>query len=341
MSNLTRRQIGDMMAQLETKGDDFLEGAQHAWSKNTIRMYASRWKSFLEWCLTHNRPSLPANPRDVAEFLRFFHEQKGYEWNAPTQASAAIAAVHKMHGLTSPTKDPAVQLVMSGCARRSIERRKKKARPISLDELRLMSRSLGDSHFGIRDRAMILVAFAGGLRASELVNIRIEHLSFEDKGMVIYLPKSKTDQEGTGIEVALSRVSDPDLCPFRAVRRLLSILGEPDKGWLFPASKNTGKTARLDAQNDHVKYSRFYDRVRSLARDCGISGGSRGRLTTHSFRAGMATRLLEAGVDVAKVAQMGRWSTINTVLHYDRRGKWNPEAFRAMFEEEEEGHSGK
>jgi site-specific recombinase XerC len=51
---------------------------------------------------------------------------------------------------------------------------------------------------GLRDRAVILLGFAGAFRRSDLVGIEVRHLSFSADGVRIALFRSKGDQEGAG-----------------------------------------------------------------------------------------------------------------------------------------------
>ena len=66
-----------------------------------------------------------------------------------------------------------------------------------------MSEHLPDGLKGQRDRALLLVGFAGAFRRSELVGIDVEHVEFVAEGMVVTLPRSKTDQEGAGRKVGI------------------------------------------------------------------------------------------------------------------------------------------
>ena len=69
----------------------------------------------------------------------------------------------------------------------------------------------------MRDRALLLIGFAGALRRSELVGIAHEDLRFTDAGLVLTLPRSKTDPEGEGASLGIPRYGERDTCPVRAL----------------------------------------------------------------------------------------------------------------------------
>lgn len=75
---------------------------------------------------------------------------------------------------------------------------------------------------GLRDRALVLVGFAGAFRRSELASIYMSDLVFSaDFGLVIHLRHSKTDQKGEGREVAIPFGEHPETCPVRVLREWL------------------------------------------------------------------------------------------------------------------------
>jgi len=69
---------------------------------------------------------------------------------------------------------------------------------------------------GVRDRALLLVGFAGAFRRSELVSLDVADVLFGADGLIVQLHRSKTDQEGEGRKVGLPFGSNPLTCPVRA-----------------------------------------------------------------------------------------------------------------------------
>ena len=91
---------------------------------------------------------------------------------------------------------------------------------------------------GLRDRAILLLGFAGAFRRSELVALNIDDLQFCDAGLRVTIRKSKTDQEGLGSTIAIARGSIA--CPVDAVRTWQSAAGIVG-GPLFRPVTRTGK----------------------------------------------------------------------------------------------------
>lgn len=66
-----------------------------------------------------------------------------------------------------------------------------------------------------RDRAAILLGFAGAFRASELVGLNVEQVEFSTAGLRVFVARSKEDQAGKGAHVDVPRGGNPDTCPVR------------------------------------------------------------------------------------------------------------------------------
>jgi integrase len=91
--------------------------------------------------------------------------------------------------------------------------------------IRAMVETLDDDLKGKRDRALILLGFAGAFRRSELVALTIATVQFTNDGLVVRLPHSKTDQEGQGETKGIPYGSTPSTCPVRALRAWLDASG--------------------------------------------------------------------------------------------------------------------
>lgn len=81
---------------------------------------------------------------------------------------------------------------------------------------------------GLRDRALVLVGFAGAFHRSELAAVDLAHLSFTKDGLVIDRRRSKTDQEAVGHKVGIPFWTDDATCPVRALRCWLTESGITD-----------------------------------------------------------------------------------------------------------------
>ena len=87
---------------------------------------------------------------------------------------------------------------------RSIGTREQGAPPLCAGELARAVSMLQDSVRDTRDRALLLLGFAGGYRSSDLVTLDVEHIRFEDGAVRVFLPRSKEDQLGRGRTTVIS-----------------------------------------------------------------------------------------------------------------------------------------
>ena len=187
----------------------------------TVRAYRSDCAHFVAWCSAHGLASLPAAPETVSLYLAEFG---GLLKPATLQRRlAAIAKAHQAAGHESPAsmKHAAVAETWKGLKRVHGTAQAGKA-PVLTNELRAMLRQLPDRLLGIRDRALLLIGFAGAFRRSELVALAVEDCAFTADGLVVTLRRSKTDQDGEGRKIGIPYGSNPETCPVRSLRAWLA-----------------------------------------------------------------------------------------------------------------------
>src|SRR5437016_8104202 len=126
----------------------------------------------------------------------------------------AIAEAHKAVGLESPTHSAIVTNTMKGIRRTKGTAATQKA-PALTDDIRAMVNATDVGLIGARDRALVLLGFAGAFRRSELVGLDVEDLAFGKDGLIVMLRRSKTDQEGAGRRIGIPYGSNPQTCPVR------------------------------------------------------------------------------------------------------------------------------
>src|SRR6266481_8298681 len=164
--------------------------------------YASDWRTFTAWCDRLSVSSLPAAPETVALYIADLAES--HKPATVSRHMAAIAAAHKACGKESPAsmRHGAVASVWQGIKRTHGTAQNAKA-PVLIDDLRAMIQKLRSGLIGTRDRALLLVGFAGAFRRSELVALDVEDVQFTSDGLVVTLRRSKTDQEGEGRKIGI------------------------------------------------------------------------------------------------------------------------------------------
>jgi integrase len=126
----------------------------------------------------------------------------------------AITEAHKAVGLESPTHAPIVTNTMKGIRRTMGTAPDQKAAALT-DDIRAMVEATSSGIIGTRDRALILLGFAGAFRRSELVALDLADCAFTKDGLTLTLRRSKTDQDGSGRKVGIPYGSNPETCPVR------------------------------------------------------------------------------------------------------------------------------
>ena len=163
---------------------------------------------------------------------------------------------------------------------------------------------------GIRDRALLLVGFAGAFRRSELVSLDVADLSLTAEGLLINLRRSKTDQDGEGRQVAILVGAHEQTCPVRAMRTWLERSGIAD-GPVFRSIDRHGRlsAARLSDQAVALVVKRYANRV-------GMSAHS---FAGHSLRAGFVTSAARAGEPERRIMRQTGHKSMEMVLRYVRQ----------------------
>jgi len=167
-----------------------------ATADNTRRAYRAAVRVWCAWCARHDLPPLPAAGADVAAFLA---GERGRKLSPETikLRRAAIRYLHRAAGCPVPTDDVCVSETLAGIQRDAARKGQLPRKKVAATEKilrRLLAPIPGDLR-GLRDRALLLVGFAGALRRSELAAIRLEHLEKTDRGIRLTLPHSKGAQD--------------------------------------------------------------------------------------------------------------------------------------------------
>lgn len=167
--------------------------------------------------------------------------------------------------------------------------------------------SKSDRLIDLRDRALLLLGFSGAFRRSELVGIDVEHISFDDEGISIFIPFSKTDQAGEGQHVEIPKRFNVVNCPIEALESWLKISGIKE-GPLFRGVNrhNVISTQRLSGKAVAEIVKKRADGL--FADTAQVSG--------HSLRRGFVMSSLEADVHLVSIMNQTRHSSMNTLKEY-------------------------
>jgi len=283
--------------------DGFTTAAQSA---ATRRAYAGDLKHFRE-----HGGKIPATPQMVANYAAKF---AGVLAVATIQRRLiAIHQVHTEEGLKSPVMDRLVKRTMQGIRRTfGVAQRRVKAlvKTDLLEMLVMVNRQKPLK--AARDRALLLIGFAGALRRSELVAIQCADITRFEAGMEILLRRSKTDQEGVGRTVWIPHAKDSERCPVAALDQWLELSGI-DRGPVFRWVSRHGHLVGdkgLTSQSVALVVKRSLKRVHGIAATKSVSG--------HSLRAGYCTEAALVGMAPWQIREQTGHKSDVTLAKYIR-----------------------
>ena len=284
-----------------------LDYGRAALSENTMRAYRGDWLEFEGWCTDRSRSHLPATPATVANYASSLADA-GKKVPTIARKLAAIRFFHRGANLENPTDNAGVAAILKGI-RRTVGTASRQKAPATVDVIHAMlARIDAESLQGKRDRALLLLGFAGAFRRSELVAISVEDLTFSDEGVDVFLPKSKTDQEAKGQSVAI--LNGKALKP---ADRL--------KEWLDAAGIVSGPIFRRFKRGDRLSDDTLTPQavalvVKKYAEAAGFDVAS---LSGHSLRAGFVTSAAENRASISRIMEVTRHRDPRTVETYVRR----------------------
>jgi len=276
-----------------------------AYAPSTIRAYKANFERFIQFCEKQSTSSLPANPVNVASYIAHL-TKSDLKSSSIRIAVASISSIHKLNLLNDPTQHPAVKIEMRRM-HRILGRSSKQAYGITASLLEKMLETTRDDLRGVRDRALLLLAYDSMCRRSELVSLKIEDIILSEINdcteMKIRLRKSKTDQELQGRWVRPSKKSAEAITKWVKQAKL-------DGGYLFRGINNATEITK-ELQSSQI--NRIYKR---LAKATNLPREIIDRISGHSMRVGAAQDLLKSGASMPIIMNKGRWSKTDTVMRY-------------------------
>ena len=282
-----------------------LERIDGAYAPASIRAYKADFNELIHFCDEEEEDALPTHPQTIANFI--VKKSNGKRSSASIRrAVAGIATIHKLNRYSDPTKDPDVVLEMRRMHRK-LGRSCSQAGSINADTLDKLLLATDDSIRGIRDRALLLVAYDTLCRRSELVSLQVKDVKINIKNGIetssILLRKSKTDQDSTGKWLHLSQ---------RAHLALVDWMKElPEGQEMLYCGLN--RALDISPQIGAGQINRIYKKI---ARKAGLDESAIEGISGHSMRVGAAQDLLNSGASMPIIMQRGRWSKTDTVMRY-------------------------
>lgn len=284
---------------------------------NTLKAYAEGWRVFSDWCRDCGFEPLAASSTDVADFATWAGRlrQPPYALESVRLQICAIGFYHKSVGLPSPVS-PEARAVITALAREraaageSEETAGKEA--LTVEQLRRICRLLGRDPIEVRDRAILLVGFSTARRRAELARIRLTDVTFEERGMCIWISRSKTDQEGNGTSVAIPYGRARYTCPVLAVEDWIRVRGKAP-GPLFVRFYGGRHMS-----NESLKPAGICNVLKRAVANIGVDARDYG---AHSMRSGMITCAARKKVDLRDIMTRSGQKSVRTVMRYVKRAQ--------------------
>lgn len=297
------------LANLEHLAEEAFRFARASKSEATIRAYRTDWRDFTSWCECRALQPLPASPETVALYVT---DLAGWaKVSTIGRRLSAISQAHQTAGHDSPTQSVRVRATMAG-VRRTLGVAQVGKQPVLPDHLRAMMAALdGGRLVDVRDRALLLVGFAGAFRRSELVALDVADVADGPDGLTLVIRRSKTDQEGAGRKVGIPYGSNPQTCPVRAYR-----------GWLEASGIAEGPIFRPIDRHGNVQPVRLSGKAVAIVvkRTIARTGVDPAVYAGHSLRSGLATSAARAGASERSIMAQTGHKSLPMVRRYIRDG---------------------
>ena len=272
---------------------------------STRKAYGTDFRLFHAWCDGKGVSSLPASPETVAAFLAA-ETSNGTKPSTLGRRVAAIRYAHKLAHLDTPTDLEAIKATLRGI-RRTFGGAKVRKAPAIAAKVQAMVALAPDRLTGLRDRALLLLGFAGAFRRSELVALDVADIEETETGLLVTIRRSKTDQEGEGVTIAIARGTVA--CPARALREWLDAAGL-ESGPIFRPINKAGMVA-----TERLTCRSVANIVKSYATLAGFDATT---FSGHSLRSGFLTSAAARGASIFKMMDVSRHKSVETLRGYVR-----------------------
>lgn len=311
------------LEELTQRARGYVEAASSA---NTRRAYTSDWKHFSSWCRRQGFALMPPDPQTIGLYITACASGAVSGGRKPNSVStierrlSSLAWNYAQRGQTLDRRDRHIATVLAGIRNRHAAPPRQKEAILPEDLIAMLETLDRGTLRGLRDRAMLLIGFAGALRRSEIVGLDVGRdqtedgrgwVEFYDRGLLVTL-RGKTGWR----EVEIGRGSSDATCPVAALQTWLR-LARIEHGPLFRRVTGGGRKVGAERLHDQ-EVARLVKRAALAAGVCGdLPEGERvKRFAGHSLRAGLAS---SAEVDERYVQKQLGHASAEMTRRYQRR----------------------
>ena len=290
-----RKNMNDLVTNVKSLELETLKNLRSSKASNTLRAYKSDYKDFASFCLKNGFKPMPSEPKIISLYLTYL--SKSCKFSTLKRRLASISVIHRLSGHYIDTKHPMITENLMGIKRVKGSHQKAK-KPILINELKLIVNAIDkdkNEKNRFKNRALILVGFAGGFRRSELVAIVNEDVDFVPEGVKIFVKRSKTDQSGEGMTKGIPYFLNANYCP------VISL-----KNWI---------------EKSEIKYGKIFDMsdksvALTIKKYTALVGLDSNKYSGHSLRSGFATSAAELGAEERSIMAMTGHKTTQMVRRY-------------------------
>ena len=304
--------MNELVTDIKSLELETLKNLKNSKAANTLRAYKADFKDFSAFCAKNGLSSIPTEPKILSLYLT--HLSSTSKFSTLKRRIASISVIHKMKGHYLDTKHPIIMENLHGIKRVKGTNQKAK-KPILINDLKLIinviDQYLNNNELGeidciipessknirnkIRDKAIILIGFAGGFRRSEIVNIDYDDIEFVNEGVKIFIKRSKTDQSGEGMIKAIPYFDSKIYCPVNSL-----------KHWIEFSEINSGKIFEISDKSVSLIIKKY----------ASLGGLDPNKYGGHSLRSGFATSAAESGAEERNIMAMTGHKTTQMVRRY-------------------------
>ena len=287
--------MNDLITDVKSLELETLKNLKSSKADNTLRAYKADFRDFSLFCQQNGFSSMPTDPKVLTLYLTQLSKYSKY--STLKRRLASISVIHKLNGHYLDTKHPVITENLLGIKRiKGTYQRAKK--PILINDLKkiieVINKDKNKKNI-LKNKALLLIGFAGGFRRSELVEIQYEDLEFVPEGVKIFVKKSKTDQSGEGMTKGIPYFSNPDYCPVVSLKK-----------WIEEGDVKSDKIFDMSDRNVALIIKRY-------AR---VAGLDENKYSGHSLRSGFATSTAEQGAEERSIMAMTGHKTTQMVRRY-------------------------
>lgn len=333
------KQAQEVIAGASQTNDEIIDAAIRGWAENTRRAFRADLALWGRWCQLKRVVPAEATQTHVASWIRALSgkDESNLKVRRPATIKRYIVSVgwaYRMLGLDDPTKGPLVALEQSAM-RRKLGKRQRQAKGIryrgDISDYDSPAKGICVEHLlkacrkdemGDRDRVLLSIAYDSACRRSELVAIEYSHIDgpHDDGAGTLFIPESKTDQEGEG---EYAYLSPKTMSAIERWKQKTKIAGGP-----LLRRVTTHRDGSVDSIGNEKMHPNsvglIYRRLARAAYRRGLLGKmSEERfeeelkgISSHSIRVGVAQDNFAAKESLPAIMQSYRWKDPRTVLRY-------------------------